>query len=292
MNALTSRPRRAAGCAAVAAALPAASSAAPPAPRRGRSRPRLVRRSRRCSGTGSCSDLQATPGAQPATVHPTYDLAIMHTAIYDAVVVDRPRGAPYLPRVPARASASAAAAVDAAAHDTLVRSTPRLRPSIDAAVRDAAGAVPRGARQDPGHPRRPARRGADPRAPRRTTARPRRPSRFEPGTAPRRLPAHAARVRAARVHPLVAGQAVRPAPRRRVPAARPAAADERRSTPPRSNEVKALGAADRLDPHGRPDADRPVLEPADLGDLEPDRPDGRARPPRDALPAARARSRR
>jgi hypothetical protein len=29
--------------------------------------------------------IQATPGAQPATVHATYDLAIMHAAIYDAV---------------------------------------------------------------------------------------------------------------------------------------------------------------------------------------------------------------
>src|SRR4051794_33391926 len=30
--------------------------------------------------------IQATPGDQPATVHPTYELAITHAAIYDAVV--------------------------------------------------------------------------------------------------------------------------------------------------------------------------------------------------------------
>ena len=30
-------------------------------------------------------DLQATPGDQPATVHPTYELAMVHAAIYDAV---------------------------------------------------------------------------------------------------------------------------------------------------------------------------------------------------------------
>ena len=30
--------------------------------------------------------VQATPGDQPATVHPTYELAILHAAIHDAVV--------------------------------------------------------------------------------------------------------------------------------------------------------------------------------------------------------------
>jgi hypothetical protein len=34
--------------------------------------------------------IQATAGDQPATVHPTYELAVMHAAIYDAVVaIDR-----------------------------------------------------------------------------------------------------------------------------------------------------------------------------------------------------------
>ena len=43
--------------------------------------------------------IQATPGAQPATVHPTYDLALMHTAIYDAVVAIHHSATPYLPFV-------------------------------------------------------------------------------------------------------------------------------------------------------------------------------------------------
>src|SRR3954449_12610292 len=44
-------------------------------------------------------DLQATPGVQSATIHPTYELAIVHAAIYDAVVsIDR-SAAPYFIQV-------------------------------------------------------------------------------------------------------------------------------------------------------------------------------------------------
>jgi hypothetical protein len=75
--------------------------------------------------------IQATPGDQPATVHPTYELAIAHAAIYDAVVSIDHRGTPYLTTVHGPRSASAAAAADAAAHDTLVDLYPSLRTSID-----------------------------------------------------------------------------------------------------------------------------------------------------------------
>src|SRR5437588_8560437 len=37
-----------------------------------------------------------TPGAQPATVHPTRSLALLHAAIYDAVVSITHSDAPYL----------------------------------------------------------------------------------------------------------------------------------------------------------------------------------------------------
>ena len=47
--------------------------------------------------------VQATPGNQPATVQPTYELAVMHAAIYDAVVSIDHSGAPYLAHVPGRA---------------------------------------------------------------------------------------------------------------------------------------------------------------------------------------------
>src|SRR5258708_14830087 len=57
-----------------------------------------------------------TPGAQPATVHPTRSFAIMHAAIYDAVnAIDRTHR-PYLVRlsaVPREASQQAAAAAAA-----------------------------------------------------------------------------------------------------------------------------------------------------------------------------------
>src|SRR4029078_884500 len=76
--------------------------------------------------------IQATPGAQPATVHPTYGLALMHTAIYDAVVAIHHSATPYLPFVHVNHDASVAAAVAAAARDTLVRLYPALRTQIDA----------------------------------------------------------------------------------------------------------------------------------------------------------------
>ena len=75
--------------------------------------------------------IQATAGDQPATVHPTYELAVMHAAIYDAVVSIDHSSKPYLAAVHAPRSASPAAATDAAAHDTLVALYPSLRPSID-----------------------------------------------------------------------------------------------------------------------------------------------------------------
>jgi hypothetical protein len=76
-------------------------------------------------------DLQATPGVQPATIHPTYELAIVHAAIYDAVVsIDR-SAAPYFIQVHGSRHASTAAAADAAAHDTLVSLYPAERDVID-----------------------------------------------------------------------------------------------------------------------------------------------------------------
>src|SRR5262245_45602369 len=84
------------------AAVPAAGYASDPAPRP------VIEWNRFLLG------LQATPGNQPATIHPTYELAIMHQAIDRAVRV-----------------APAGAAADAAAHDTLVKLYPALKRSID-----------------------------------------------------------------------------------------------------------------------------------------------------------------
>jgi hypothetical protein len=60
--------------------------------------------------------LQATAGVQPATVHPTYELAVVHMAIAGAVTAR---------------SGSREAAADAAAHDTLVALYPAQRAQID-----------------------------------------------------------------------------------------------------------------------------------------------------------------
>jgi PAP2 superfamily len=88
--------------------------------------------------------IQATPGDQPATVHPTYELAIMHAAIYDAVVSIDHSATPYLTRVHGSRRASLAAAVDTAAHDTLVELYPNLRSSIDQQNAELLAQVPSG----------------------------------------------------------------------------------------------------------------------------------------------------
>ena len=68
--------------------------------------------------------LVQTPGAQPATIHPTRDFAIMSAAVYDAVDATAPTTRRYrtAPQRPAGASTLAAAAQ--AAHDVLVATFP------------------------------------------------------------------------------------------------------------------------------------------------------------------------
>jgi hypothetical protein len=68
-----------------------------------------------------------TPGAQPATVHPTRSFAILQAAEYDAVVSITHAAPPYLFSVPAPRGARPDAAADQAAHDVLAAFTPRRR---------------------------------------------------------------------------------------------------------------------------------------------------------------------
>jgi len=86
-----------------------------------------------------------TPGAQPATVHPTRSFAIMHAAIYDAVNgIDRTRR-PYLvplSGVPRNASQDAAAA--AAAHQILVALYPAFKATLDAQLQQSLAQIPDG----------------------------------------------------------------------------------------------------------------------------------------------------
>jgi hypothetical protein len=95
-------------------------------------------------------NVQATPGDQPPTVHPTYELAMLHAAIHDAVVTIDHSGLPYLRRVHSVQGASVAAAADAAARDTLVRLYPSLRASIDQQYTALLARVPAGARKAAG----------------------------------------------------------------------------------------------------------------------------------------------
>ena len=87
-----------------------------------------------------------TPGAQPATIHPTRSFAMLHAAIYDAVNAIDQTHKPYAVRfsdVPRRASQRAAA--DAAAHDVLVALYPKLASTLDAEYQQSLTLVPDGA---------------------------------------------------------------------------------------------------------------------------------------------------
>jgi membrane-associated phospholipid phosphatase len=94
--------------------------------------------------------IQATPGDQPATVHPTYELAIVHAAIYDAVVSIDHSAKPYLIRFKAPRKASRRAAADAAARGTLVTLYPSLQPAIDQNYSAMLAQIPAGARKSQG----------------------------------------------------------------------------------------------------------------------------------------------
>jgi hypothetical protein len=87
-----------------------------------------------------------TPGAQPATVHPTRSFAIMHAAIYDAVNAIDATHKPYLVRI-GRVSpyASQEAAVAAAAHETLISLYPTFQSVLDQQYDQALAQIPDGA---------------------------------------------------------------------------------------------------------------------------------------------------
>src|ERR1700756_711372 len=87
-----------------------------------------------------------TPGAQPATVHPTRSFAIMHAAIYDAVNAIDATHKPYLVRLEhVSAHASQEAAVDAAAHETLIALYPAFQSTLDQQYAESLLQIPDGA---------------------------------------------------------------------------------------------------------------------------------------------------
>jgi hypothetical protein len=87
-----------------------------------------------------------TPGAQPATVHPTRSFAIMHAAMYDAVNAIDGTHTPYVvdfTDVSRSASQDAAAAV--AAHEVLVTLYPPFQSQLDAQLLQVLARIPEGA---------------------------------------------------------------------------------------------------------------------------------------------------
>jgi hypothetical protein len=92
-----------------------------------------------------------TPGAQPATIHPTRSFALMHAAIYDAVnAIDGTRK-PYLVQltgVSPNSSQDAAAAQ--AAHDVLVGLYPKLQTTLDTLLQESLAQIPDGAEKADG----------------------------------------------------------------------------------------------------------------------------------------------
>jgi len=89
-------------------------------------------------------EILQTPGAQPATIHPTRSMAIVHLAIYDAVNAIVGGHAPYLvlhaPRI-----ASPDAAVAAAAHTALLSLFPSQQAVIDAKFQHSLSQIGGGA---------------------------------------------------------------------------------------------------------------------------------------------------
>jgi hypothetical protein len=90
-----------------------------------------------------------TPGAQPATIHPTRNFAILHAAIYDAVASITHDAPPYLFTVRAADDASPEAAAAEAGHDTLVGLYPAQKSALDQLLTTELAALPDGSgRQD------------------------------------------------------------------------------------------------------------------------------------------------
>src|SRR6202163_3302521 len=89
-----------------------------------------------------------TPGAQPATIHPTRSFAILHGAIYDAIDAIDGTHKPYLVRLGASHFASQEAAAAAAVHETLVKLYPNFQATLDAQFQQALAQLPNRVKAD------------------------------------------------------------------------------------------------------------------------------------------------
>jgi len=86
-----------------------------------------------------------TPGAQPATVHPTRTFAILHAAIYDAVNSIDKTHRPCLVRLKNISRfASQDATTASAAHEVLVTPYPAFQATLDAQLQQSQAPIPDG----------------------------------------------------------------------------------------------------------------------------------------------------
>jgi membrane-associated phospholipid phosphatase len=91
-----------------------------------------------------------TPGAQPATVHPTRSMALLHVAIYDAVEAIDQRFELYGIDAHGPRVASRRAAADVAAHDVLAALYPAQKAQLDQQEAQALQTIPDGPRKNQG----------------------------------------------------------------------------------------------------------------------------------------------
>ena len=92
-----------------------------------------------------------TPGAQPATVHPTRSFAILHAAIYDAVNAIDGTHRPYLVHLTdVSRFASQEAAAASAAHDVLVILYPKFQAMLDDQLQQSLSPIPDSADKNEG----------------------------------------------------------------------------------------------------------------------------------------------
>jgi PAP2 superfamily len=86
-----------------------------------------------------------TPGVQPATIHSTWDFAILHASIYDAVNSITRRHHPYAVQLKhVSPEASQDAAVISAAHEVLTNLYEDFRPELDSIQQAQLAAIPSG----------------------------------------------------------------------------------------------------------------------------------------------------
>jgi hypothetical protein len=85
-----------------------------------------------------------TPGAQPATIHATRNLAILHAAIYDAVNSIERKSAPYIVSIKSPRRADPVAAASAAGYTVLSNLYPGQQETVAAQFASLLAQVPNG----------------------------------------------------------------------------------------------------------------------------------------------------